>query len=190
VTRVRDDDGDVVWETHPSALGLVAPALALPLVIGVATYLAVRAGTGAAAGPVLAAVAVGALLALLVLVVRPLLAWAGALLVLTPSRLGLRRGVLARSERDLPLARIAEVRTEQTARQRLVRIGTLIVVPAGGGEPLVAEAVPRVRQVQALVVDLAEEAGAGSDDEDEDDEGETEVESDDGEEDGEAPSYG
>lgn len=165
---------DVVWETHPHVLALVPPALALPVVVGVATFAAV--GLPAAdLGPVRAVVVALAVLALLGLVVRPLLAWTGSLLVLTPARLGVRRGVLARQERELPLARIAEVRTEQTARQRLVRSGTLVVVPAGGGQPLMAESVPRVRQVQALVLSLAEEAGAGYDeDELEDDEDELE----------------
>jgi uncharacterized membrane protein YdbT with pleckstrin-like domain len=155
--------GEAVWESHPSVLALVPPAVSLPVVVGLCTYGLVRVPIGA----VRVVVAGFALLALVALVVRPLLAWNGSLLVLTRERLGVRSGVVARAERDLPLAQVAEVRTEQRAGQRLVRVGTLVVLPAGGGEPLVAERLPRVRRLQALVLALAEEAGAdGLDDSD------------------------
>jgi len=150
-----------VWESHPHGSVLLLPALALPLLVGagVAALVAVPPGGAQVASRVAVLLLVAVLLALAV--VRPVLAWLGTRLVLTRGRVGVVEGVLSRRERDVPLSRVAEVRTVQTARERLLGTGTLVVVPVGDAPVLTARRVPRLLRVQALLLALAEEAGAG-----------------------------
>ncbi len=80
----------------------------------------------------------------------PFVNWLTTHFVLTDRRLMFRRGVLARSGVDLPLARISHVESRHRLVDRMLRTGTLIV-GSPAQEPLEICDIPRVRQVHDLL---------------------------------------
>lgn len=84
------------------------------------------------------------------LVVWPFANWLTTHFVLTDRRVMFRRGVLARSGIDIPLARIAQVEFRHRLVDRMLRTGTLVIESASH-EPLEFYDVPRVREVHALL---------------------------------------
>ena len=147
----------VLLDVRPHPKALVLPVLALLLVAGAGGFAAARAG-GQADGPLRLAVAVAALLLLLRLSLLPYLRWRGTRLVLTDERLSLTDGVLRRSGRDVPLARVDEVLVARSLRQRLQGCGDLQVT-AGDAAPLVVRDLRDVAAVQRAVHRALERAG-------------------------------
>jgi membrane protein YdbS with pleckstrin-like domain len=79
--------------------------------------------------------------------------------VLTTHRLLVRSGLLARSERDVVLARVVEVSSHRTPAQRLLRSGTVELVATGDAGRTVLHAVPRSERFRQLVDELLDAAG-------------------------------
>ena len=152
---------DPRWEAHQHVIRLAGPAVVLPLLVGGLSAAVVTIPEGAAQVELRLAVLLAGTVALVLLVVAPVVRWSQYQVVLGPDALEVREGVLRRSQRVVPLARLAEVLTVQSALGRLLGHGALVLVPAEG-RPLRAEHVPRVLHLQALVLDLAEAAGAGA----------------------------
>jgi uncharacterized membrane protein YdbT with pleckstrin-like domain len=90
-------------------------------------------------------------------VVRPFLRWRTTRYVVTDRRLITRRGVVARSGRDVPLSRITDVSFSHGLLERLLGCGTLLVESAGERGPLVLADVPGVERVQGLLLELADD---------------------------------
>jgi uncharacterized membrane protein YdbT with pleckstrin-like domain len=94
----------------------------------------------------------------------PLLRWRTTELIVTTHRLILRRGVLARSYRDLPLVNIDGVLVERGLADRLLGTGTLIVQPARDTDEIVVPDVPRLNRVYQTVSELIDESWEYADD--------------------------
>lgn len=162
--HLTEDDApgeDVVLRLHRHGVLLLRPALLFLLVIagaGFAEGLASRGLPQPAAG---LAVAAAALLLLLVLVLPPVLSWCGSSVEVTTHRLVVRRGTLGRTGRDVPWGRVRDVSFRQTAVQRLVRAGTVVVDTTGGGHPVVLEDVPDPVGLQRLLQELVQQDADG-----------------------------
>lgn len=96
-----------------------------------------------------------ALVVVAVLTVRPYLRWVTTHYVVTDRRLITRRGVVARTGRDLPLDRVSDISFSRSVLERLLGCGTLVVESAGERGQLVLEHVPHVEQVQRRIHELA-----------------------------------
>jgi uncharacterized membrane protein YdbT with pleckstrin-like domain len=151
--RLLAEDEEVVLHLHPHWKVLVAPVTVFVLVTGLASF-------GAASVDVPAVRWLILLIALGVIVsvsVRPVIVWASTHFVLTTHRVLLREGVLARSGRDVPLARINDVSFEHTLFERALGCGTLVVESAGERGQVVLRDIPRVESVQSTLYRLVEE---------------------------------
>jgi uncharacterized membrane protein YdbT with pleckstrin-like domain len=71
--------------------------------------------------------------------------------VLTTRRVIIRRGVLSRSGRDIPLTRVNDVSFQHSVIERALRCGTLTIESAGEHGQVVLPDVPRVETVQREV---------------------------------------
>jgi uncharacterized membrane protein YdbT with pleckstrin-like domain len=94
--------------------------------------------------------------ALVWLSLLPFLRWWTTVYVLTTHRLILRQGIIARSGRDIPLARINDVSFSHTAIERVLGCGTLVVESAGERGQLTLTDIPRVEQIQRRLYELVE----------------------------------
>ena len=125
------------------AVCLAAPALAL-------------VGLAAAAGVVLARVpsvpgrlVLGAVLGVLAVryVLVPYARWRTTVYLVGGGRVAALEGLLHRSRRDVPLARVVDLDVQQRAWQVPFGAGTLTLRTAGGGEPLELRDVPEVHRL-------------------------------------------
>lgn len=114
---------ELVLDLRPHPKALLLPVLALLVVLAAAGFALARVDAGwGRLGVVVAAVLLLGRLSLL-----PWLRWRGTRFVLTDERISLRSGVLRRTGRDVPLARVDEVTFSATLLQRLQGCGTLRV---------------------------------------------------------------
>lgn len=135
---------EVYYHLHPHWRVLVARIVILVLA-------AALAGFVAALAPIdLLRYAVFVILAIVVIVgvLRPVLRWWTTTYTLTDRRVLIRRGVLARSGRDIPLSRISDVAFRNTLGQRMLGCGTLIIESAGEHGQVELVNVPHVELVQ------------------------------------------
>ena len=149
--RLLADDEDVVLALHPHWRQLVIPALVVPVVIGVASYLVFLVPEGTVRTPLRWVVVGVAALALLRLSVWPWLRWQTTHYVLTNRRVVVREGVLARRGRDIPLLRVNDVSFRRTVLERLVRSGSLTIESAGEQGRIVLLDIPSVELVHREV---------------------------------------
>lgn len=147
------DHEHIVFELRPHWVAVV-PALLWAALIVVA-WVALGALTDS--GPALVALSAGALIALLVLSAVPLLKWSRTLFVLTTDRLITRRGVIAREATEIPLERINDVAFKQSALERLVGAGDLLIESAGERGQTRITNVKRPEQVQLRIYQATEE---------------------------------
>jgi len=154
--RLLGEDEEVVLDLHPHWKRLVIPAVLVPVVAGLATYLVfvLPSGSFQTAGR-LAIVAV-ALAVLLRFSVWPWLRWLTTRYVLTTRRVVIREGVFGRSGRDVPLTRVNDVSFHHSLVDRMLGCGTLTIESAGEHGQVELPEVPRVEQVQREVYRLVE----------------------------------
>jgi uncharacterized membrane protein YdbT with pleckstrin-like domain len=155
--RLLSDDEQLELDLHPHWKALVRPVLVLLVVVPVATFSAARVPDGTAQTPVRAAIAVVAVALLVVLTLLPFLRWATTHYVVTDRRLITRRGIVARSGRDMPLTRINDISFSHTVLERLLGCGTLVVESAGERGQLTLDDVPDVEAVQRRLYELADD---------------------------------
>jgi uncharacterized membrane protein YdbT with pleckstrin-like domain len=165
--RLLADDEQVELELHPHAKALFWPVVVLLVVVPLASFGAARVPDGGPQLPTRVAIAVVALVVLLVLTGLPFARWVTTHYVVTDRRLITRRGVVARSGRDMPLTRVNDISFSHSLFERLLGCGTLVVESGGERGQLVLEDVPRVEQVQRRIYELAD-AAADHHDDDED----------------------
>jgi len=158
--RLLGEDEEVVLDLHPHWKRLVLPAVLVPVVAGLATYLVfvLPSGSFQTAGR-LAIVAV-ALAVLLRFSVWPWLRWLTTRYVLTTRRVVIREGVFGRSGRDVPLTRVNDVSFHHSLVDRMLGCGTLTIESAGEHGQVELPEVPRVEQVQREVYRCVEELTA------------------------------
>jgi len=83
----------------------------------------------------------------LVFGVWPAIGWWSRTYTLTNERLATRKGVVRRSGRDIPLARVNDVAFEQGILDRIVRAGTLRVSAASEDGTVVLKDIPQIHEV-------------------------------------------
>jgi uncharacterized membrane protein YdbT with pleckstrin-like domain len=159
------DDEQVILHRHPHWKRLVPAASVLVAASALGAFVAavVNATDWHADAKFVISAVIAAVWAIVVgwLALWPFAKWLTTHFVVTDRRLMFRRGVLNRSGIDVPLARIASVQFRHRFLDRLLRTGTLIVESASQ-EPLWFDAIPRVRQVHALLCyELFETSGSG-----------------------------
>ncbi|HMG65184.1 MAG TPA: PH domain-containing protein, partial [Streptosporangiaceae bacterium] len=101
-----------------------------------------------------------AVIAAIVFTAVPFLRWRTTTYELTNRRLRLRSGILTRSGRDFPLARISDVSFSHGVLDRILGCGRLVVESAGEHGQLVLTEIPRVVDVQAQLFQLVEDEQA------------------------------
>jgi uncharacterized membrane protein YdbT with pleckstrin-like domain len=151
--RLLADDEQVVLHLHPHWKVLIVP---------VAIFVAVAGAAGFAVAliqePVLWWAIVAVAFALFCyFTLRHVVDWASTHFVITTHRVLLREGVLSRSGRDVPLARINDVSFEHSLFERMLGCGTLVVESAGERGQVVLRDIPRVETVQGTLYRLVEE---------------------------------
>jgi uncharacterized membrane protein YdbT with pleckstrin-like domain len=77
--------------------------------------------------------------------------------VFTNERVLLRRGVLARNGRDIPLARINDVAFSHSLFERMLGSGTMTIESAGERGQVVLKDLPRVEHTQSVLYELVED---------------------------------
>jgi uncharacterized membrane protein YdbT with pleckstrin-like domain len=151
--RLLASDEEVVLHLHPHWKKLIVPVLVFLVVAGVGGFGAATVGVPAVQWAILA-VAAGLIVWF---TIRPAVVWAATHFVVTTHRVLLREGVLSRSGRDVPLARINDVSFEHSLFERMLGCGTLVVESAGERGQLVLADIPRVEYVQSTLYQLVEE---------------------------------
>jgi uncharacterized membrane protein YdbT with pleckstrin-like domain len=155
--RLLADDENVVLDMHPHWKRLLVPALLVPVVVGVATYLLFLVPAGSVRTPLRWAIVAVGVVVLVRFSVWPFVSWQTTNYVLTNRRVVIRRGVFARSGRDIPLTRVNDVSFEHSLLDRLLRCGTLTIESAGERGQVVLPEVPDVELVQREVYRCVEE---------------------------------
>jgi uncharacterized membrane protein YdbT with pleckstrin-like domain len=155
--RLLAADEEVVLHLRPHWKKLFLPAVIFLAVAGGGGFAAAYAA-GALDNPLAGWVIAAIGLALILwYTVRPALSWAATHFVVTTHRVLLREGVLSRSGRDVPLARINDVSFEHSLLERMLGCGTLVVESAGERGQIVLADIPRVEYVQSTLYQLMED---------------------------------
>jgi uncharacterized membrane protein YdbT with pleckstrin-like domain len=76
--------------------------------------------------------------------------------LVTDARVLTRRGLVARSGRDVPLSRVADLSFTRSLLDRVFGSGTVVLTPSGDSPPLVLRRLPRVAEVQRELYELLE----------------------------------
>jgi uncharacterized membrane protein YdbT with pleckstrin-like domain len=151
--KLLASDEEVVLRLHPHWRNLVVPVLVVFAAAGLGAY-----GIAVVDQSVLRWIIVGlALFVVLVFTIWPALTWRTTHFIVTTHRVLIRTGVLSRSGRDVPLARINDVSFEHTVFERMFGSGTLTVESAGERGQVVMKDVPHVESVQSTLYALVEE---------------------------------
>lgn len=155
--RLLADEEHIVLDMHPHWKRLLVPSLLLPVVVGLATYLIFLVPSGSARTPLQWAIVAVAVVVLLRFSVWPWVTWQTTNYVLTTRRVVIRRGVFARSGRDIPLTRVNDVSFHHSLFDRMLGCGTLTIESAGERGQVALPEVPDVELVQREVYRCVEE---------------------------------
>lgn len=161
--KLLGDDETVQFELRPAWKTLIFPVIWLIVIVGLFFFLLGRVTSwfdGTTATIATWVLVVAALLALVILVIRPFLFWWTTQYVFTDRRIIIRTGIIARKGRDMPLSKVNDVSFDHTVLERLVNCGTLIVQSAAENGGLVVENIPNVENVQREVYRLHSEDDA------------------------------
>jgi uncharacterized membrane protein YdbT with pleckstrin-like domain len=150
----------LVVKLHPHWKTLLRPILILALIIAAVIAALTFLPSQASRAPVRLGIGVVALLAAIVWCAAPFLRWRTTSYELTNRRLRLRSGILTRSGRDFPLARISDVSFSHGVLDRILGCGRLVVESAGEHGELVLNEIPHVQDVQAQLFQLVEDEQA------------------------------
>lgn len=154
--RLLTQGEQIEFEMRPHWRSMIVPTIVLVVTVGVGSYLLAIVPDGSAASILRWGIVVVVVFVLLAWFVRPLLAWLTTQYVFTNRRIITRTGILARSGKDMPLAKLNDVRFEYTLVERLLNCGTLTVSSASEDGALVIRNVPRVEEIQREIYRLAE----------------------------------
>jgi uncharacterized membrane protein YdbT with pleckstrin-like domain len=147
--RLLNEHEVVVLDLRPHWWGLAGSALLLALSLGLAIGVSIVV-PGVAHDPVLI-VSLVLVLVVLVRFVRRYARWATTNMVLTNERLVLRAGVLAKTGREIPVARINDITYRQRLFERLIGAGDLLVESAGERGQEILRMVPNPMRVQQTI---------------------------------------
>ena len=146
-------DGETVqYQLRPHFRALLFPFLWLALVVGLLVLGAMWAFDTFLRIPLLIAAGVVFVLGTAV----PFLRWLTTQYVFTNRRIITRRGILSRTGRDMPLAKVNNVSFDQSVLGRILNYGDLEIESAGESGTLVIRDVPNVERIQRSIYDLYE----------------------------------
>jgi uncharacterized membrane protein YdbT with pleckstrin-like domain len=156
------DDGlaegeHAVLRLHPHWKTVLRPVLLLALIIAAVIAALVLLPGSADGSSVRLGIGAVAVIAVIAFCAVPFARWRTTTYELTTRRLRLRSGILTRTGRDFPLARISDVSFSQDLADRLLGCGRLVVESAGEHGQLVLTEIPRVVNVQAQLFQLVED---------------------------------
>jgi uncharacterized membrane protein YdbT with pleckstrin-like domain len=157
-SRLLGDDEQLVVDTHPHWKALLLPAVAVPVVVGLASWAVFAMGDFTGRGYAQIAVVVVAVLLLVWVSLLPWLRWRTTRFMVTSRRVVIRSGVISRTGRDIPLTRVNDVTFTHGLVDRLLGCGTLLIESGGERGQLVIGELPRVEEIQRQLSDLVEEA--------------------------------
>ncbi len=152
-TKLLGADEHEVLHTRTHGKVMVLPAAAL-VILGAAV------GAGAALVPTdwrpggQVGIALAGLLLALRLTVLPFLRWRTTTYTLTNRRLLTRRGILAKTSKDLPLTRVNDVSSQRSLTDRVLGCGTLHVQTASEAGVIALVDVPEVEHVHRVMTQL------------------------------------
>jgi uncharacterized membrane protein YdbT with pleckstrin-like domain len=98
----------------------------------------------------------GAIFVLVVWAIGPFLRWLTTDYVFTDRRIIVRKGIITRSGKDMPLAKVNNVSFEVPAMGRIFNYGALNIQSAGENDGLYISGVPDVEDIQRMVYELIE----------------------------------
>lgn len=162
--RSLSEDERIVLDFHPHWTTLLKAFLLLVVIVAVAGAAIVFVPDWDVRGELRLGVAGVAVLIVLIFTGVPLLRWTTTRYVLTNRRFTLRRGILSRSGRDIPLGRVNDVSFEHNLIERMFGTGTLTVESGGERGQLVLKNIPQVERVQSELYRLIEDLNDGDDD--------------------------
>jgi len=151
------DGEQPVLTLRPHWKVMVAPYLLTLVVVAVLLAGEVLIPAGRDAGAERLAVAAVAVIALMMWLLVPLLRWRTTVYELTTRRLRVRKGIVARQGRDIPLSRITDVSFRKGLLDRLLGSGRLVVESAGEHGEVVLSEIPHVERVQSVLFQLVED---------------------------------
>jgi uncharacterized membrane protein YdbT with pleckstrin-like domain len=163
--QMAHDDGltegeHIVLRVHPHWKTVLRPVLLLALIVAAVIAALVYLPGSADTPAVRIAIGAVAVIVAIVCTAVPFLRWRTTTYELTNRRLRLRSGILTRSGRDFPLARISDVSFSHGVLDRILGCGRLVVESAGEHGQLVLTEIPRVVEVQAQLFQLVEDEQA------------------------------
>jgi uncharacterized membrane protein YdbT with pleckstrin-like domain len=158
--RLLADDEELVVDTHPHWKALLVPAIAVPVVVGVASWGVFVMASFSGRQYAQIAVVVVAVLLLVWLSLLPWLRWRTTRFIVTSRRVVIRSGVISRTGRDIPLTRVNDVTFTHGLLDRMLGCGTLLIESGGERGQLVVNEIPHVEKVQRQLSDLVEQANA------------------------------
>ena len=98
----------------------------------------------------------GAIFILVVWAIGPFLRWLTTDYVFTDRRIIVRKGIITRTGKDMPLAKVNNVSFEVPAMGRIFNYGALNIQSAGENDGLYIKGVPDVEDIQRMVYELIE----------------------------------
>ena len=151
---VLTKDERVVLHLHPHWKALIWPVVWLILaVVGLGALWTLASGWNQI---VLLAITGWVVLLLAFLTVWPWLRWRTTHYVFTTERVILRRGVFARSGRDIPLGRVNDVSFSHGLIDRMLGCGVLTIESAGERGQVTLAEIPHVERTQSVLYELVE----------------------------------
>jgi uncharacterized membrane protein YdbT with pleckstrin-like domain len=157
-SRLLGEDEELVVDTHPHWKALLLPAVAVPVVVGLASWAVFAMGDFNGRGYAQIAVVVVAVLLLVWVSLLPWLRWRTTRFLVTSRRVVIRSGVISRTGRDIPLARVNDVTFTHGLVDRALGCGTLLIESGGERGQLVIADLPHVENIQRQLSDLVEQA--------------------------------
>jgi membrane protein YdbS with pleckstrin-like domain len=155
-SRLLTEGEKIEFEMRPHWRSMVVPSLVLLLTVGAASYLYAIVPDGSLQKVLHWAVLAIALVLVIGWFLRPLMIWLTTQYVFTSRRIITRTGIVARSGKDMPLAKLNDVSFSYTVLERVLRCGTLTASSASDEGNLVIRNVPRVEEIQREIYRLSE----------------------------------
>lgn len=150
-------DETIQFETKPHWRALFVPAIVMLATVFVTVYILFWVVSNISGWEFLRWFIVGAGILILVLwAVVPFLRWLTTEYTFTDRRIIVRSGIVTRSGKDMPLAKINNVSFFVPAMGRLFNYGELVIQSAGENDGLSIKDVPDVEDIQRKVYELIE----------------------------------
>ncbi len=155
--NVLSQGEQVVSNLRPHLMTVAAPAVLGVVLAAVAVVVAVITPADQT-GSIIQWATVGlAALAAIPLVLVPFLRWRTTRYVVTTHRVMVRKGIISKSGKDITLSKITDVSFNQSALDRIIRSGSLIIESAGDSPNEELRNIPRSNEVQQLINQLVDE---------------------------------